>query len=170
MVDGDTPDRPSRARFTVAFLLWFVCVVAIVFSVYHRWFAKTYAERAIEAERVAEDNGVRIIRAWGLYYGTEAPPRYDNDGHVNLHYCRPYVDLTDPELRTDDIDHLLPFVRDLLPDEGKMRVAVFLSSERFADAYFVARLRDALPKCEAFDQAKAPGFFRTSSANPVGDH
>lgn len=164
MADDDMPDRPSRPRFIVEFLFWFVCVGAIVFSVYYRWFAKTYAERAIEAEMVAEDNGVRIIDAWVSYYGAVNPPRYDKNGHVNFHYCRPYVDLTDPSLRTDDIDRLLPYVRNLLPDKGKMRVAVFLSSERFANASFVARLREELPRCEMFDRAIAPGFFRTSEA------
>ena len=169
MVDEGTWNRPSRPQFTIGFLLWFVCVVAIALSAYTRWFAKTYAERAREAEVIAAENGLKIIHIWISYYDFVPPPYFDNDGSVSLHYCQPYVDLTDPKLRTDDIDRLLPYLRDLLPHEKKMRVAVFLSSETFADASFVARLRNELPRCEMFDQAAAPGLFRTSEAITLED-
>jgi len=163
-------NRRWRSQFTTGFLLCFVCILALGLFVHDRWFAKTYTERAIEVEMTAEDNGVKIIHATVSYYGHVSPPRFDNEGNVNLHYCRPYVDLTDPSLRADEIARLLPYIRDLFPDKEKIRVAVFLSSERFADTHFVKRLRDELPRCEIFDRAIAPGFFRTSGPHPAGSY
>lgn len=157
MVDDDTSNRPSRSRFTIGFLLWLLCVTAIGFSAYNRWIAKDYGERAHDAEMVARDNGIKFIDIWVDYF--EGLPRFDDDGNVNLHECRPYVDLTDPNLDHADITRLLRYLRDLLPDEGRFSVAVFLSSDIFADPTYVAYLRDELPRCEIFDRGKHPVFF-----------
>jgi len=150
MTNGETHNRDLRPQFTIRFLIWLLCVVAIGLSAYNRWIAKDYKTRAIDAEMVAEDDGVKILRVWVSYYGT-LPPQFDGDGNVDVHYCRPYVDFTDPSVRADDIMRLVPYLQELLPDEGKLRVGLFVSL-----------LRDELPRCEMFDRAIAPGFFRHS--------
>jgi len=152
-------NRRLRPQFTIGFLLWLLCVVAIGFSVYNRWIAKDYRQRSRESEMVARENGVQFIDVWVDYYGVL--PRFDDDGNVNLHECRPYVDLTDPALGHDGIERLLPYLRGLLPDEGKFRVAVFLSGETFSDTDFVTRLREKLPRCEVFNRTQFPGYFHS---------
>ena len=161
MTGSDAPKRHSRFQFTIGSLLWLLCFAAIGLTAYNRWIANDYSHRAIDAEMVARDNGVKIIRVWISHYG-DLPPRLDSDGKVNLHDCRPYVDFTDPTVQADDIKRLIPHLQELLPDEGKRRVGLFISTELFADSPFVAHLRDELPRCEIFDGSVTPGFFRQS--------
>lgn len=161
MTISDAPKGQSRPQFTIGSLLWLLCFAAIGLTAYNRWIAKDYGHRAIDAEMAAKDNGVKIMRVWVSHYG-DVPSRLDTDGNVDLHDCRPYVDFTDPIVKPDDIERLIPHLRELLPDEGKRRVGLFISAELFADSSFVAHLRDELPRCEIFDGAIAPGFFRHS--------
>ena len=104
MTNGDAPNRHSRPQFTIGFLLWLLCFATIGITAYNRWIAKDYGHRTIDAEMVAKDNGIKIMRVWVSYYGA-VPPRLDGDGNVDLHYCRPYVDFTDPTLRADEKSH-----------------------------------------------------------------
>ncbi len=158
MSDDSSHDRVTRPRFSIGFLLWFLCVVAIGYAAYSRWMAYTEGDRRIAAERAARDAGVPIF---DIYFTTIAPIRNFNDeGNLNPQVCAPYINLADPNLTTDEIRRMQPFIGSLIPRKGKTRIGVFLASEHFDDTEFVDALRSALPNCEVFNDAQHPGFTK----------